>query len=252
MAPTYIPPKNDVARDLAAMNSEEDIRSRDRGTYDDALAEVSGYENWSSQDLANYFANKGLGEYREVIMYHRITGGIAPHLTDNDMKDMGIKIVGDRCRFRKQIVILARKARAVQRTKVIWEAREKLFFGACDACVGTCCGLFPEDPSTYRLTESHLKVRLVEPNRCGPITCMCCTTYSVNNVDMTYVNDVDLIGVPAPFLHQVLCCAEGKEIVDINSTNEGKIYLTLNEGEGERAAQMIMNQIEEAQIMERD
>merc|ERR1712176_235015 len=105
---------------------------------------------------------------------------------------------------------------------------------------------------TYKLTESHLKVRLVEPQRCGPITCRCCTNYSVNNIDMTYVDDVDLVGVPAPFLHQILCCADGKEIVDVNTTNEGKVYLTLPPGQGDHAAQVIMHQIEEAQIMERD
>ena len=45
-------------------------------------------------------------------------GKIAPQLTDEDLKDMGIKIVGDRCRMRHLIKSFGRKARQIQRTKV--------------------------------------------------------------------------------------------------------------------------------------
>ena len=34
------------------------------------------------------------------------------------MKDMGIEIVGDRCRFRQIVKTIGRRARAVQRNKV--------------------------------------------------------------------------------------------------------------------------------------
>jgi len=58
-------------------------------------------------------------------------------------------------------------------------------------------------------------------------------------------------GVPAPFLLQCLCCANGKEILDV-STNEGEFHLTVEAGEGESVSNMIMNQVEECQMMERD
>ena len=45
----------------------------------------------------------------------------------------------------------------------MWEGRERLFFSGCDACLGTCCGICPEDPSSYKITSSHLKVRIVTP-----------------------------------------------------------------------------------------
>jgi len=226
--------------------------ARDNSKYNNDLDAVSGYETWNSMQLANYFAKHGLGEYHEVLTMHKITGKIAPLLTDTDLKDMGINIVGDRCRFRLQIDALSRKARAITRTQVMWESQERLFFSCCDACLGTCCGACPEDPSTYKLTQSHLKVRLVTPQRCGPITCCCCTSYAVNNIDLTNVDDVDMVSIPAPFMQQVLCCGEGKDIVDVNTTNEGKIYLTLKMGDGEYASQVILNQIEESQVMERD
>ena len=184
-----------------------------------------------SDRLADYFANSGLGRYREVIQYHRITGKIAPLLTNADLKDTGIKIVGDRCRFGHQLKALGRKARAVQRNKLIWYGKEKLYFGGVEGCLATCGGICPDDPSTYRLTNNHLKIRLVEPTCVGPIRLCCCAKYSVNNIALTRVDDVNMEGVPAPFLLPCLYCANGKEILDV-STNEGDFYLTAEAGGG--------------------
>lgn len=229
----------------------DDLRERS-STHADSLRAVQGYENWDPIELGNYFATQGLGAYSEILIVHKISGKIAPLLTDTDLKDMGIKIVGDRCRFRQQIESLRRKSRAVKRTKIMWEGQEKLFFSCCDSCIGTCCGLCPEDPSSYKVTQSHLKVRLVTPQRCGPITCVYCTTYSTNNIDLSHVDDVDMVTIPAPFMQQILCCGEGKDIIDVNTANEGKLYLTLASGHGEHVSQVIMNQIEESQLMDRD
>lgn len=95
--------------------------ARDNSKYNNDLDAISGYETWTSMQLANYFAKNGLGEYHEVLTMHKITGKIAPLLTDTDLKDMGINIVGDRCRFRLQIDALSRKARAITRTQVRYE-----------------------------------------------------------------------------------------------------------------------------------
>jgi len=248
MARSYVPPNKEEIDE----RSREHRKGGGHTKYDDTFENVSNYENWNSAELADHFADNGLEAYREVLIMHKISGKIAPLLNDSDLRDMGIKIVGDRCRFRLQIDSLKRKARAVQRTKVMWEGRERLFFSGCDACLGTCCGICPEDPSSYKITSSHLKVRIVTPQRCGPLTCCCCTTYAVNNIDLTNVDDVDMVTIQAPFMQQVLCCGEGKDIVDVNTTNEGKIYLTLAPGDGEIASQMLLNQIEESQVMERD
>jgi len=121
------------------------------------LDATAGYDTWNSTQLAKHFAKKGLADYQEVLAKHKIDGKIAPLLTDGDLKDMGINIVGDRCRFRCEIDALKRKERAELRTQVIWKGKERLFYGCLDACVGTCCGIFPTDPSTYTLTASHLK-----------------------------------------------------------------------------------------------
>merc|ERR1712038_186676 len=181
-----------------------------------------------------------------------INGKIAPQLTDEDLKDMGIKIVGDRCRMRHLIKSFGRKARQIQRTKVLWSGKEQLWFNQCEGCINTCCGVLPEDPSTYTLTNNHLKIKTVEPLRCGPIRLCCCNDYKINNIDLSYVEDVDVNGVPAPICQRCLCCAGGKEVLNIQTTADGMVFMTLAEGEGTVAAELILNQIEESQQIERD
>jgi hypothetical protein len=50
------------------------------------------------------------------------------------------------------------------------------------------------------------------------------------------------------------CCAVGKEYIKIQtpSESESKISRIVEQGEGDRVSGMIMHQIEEAQIIERD
>ena len=106
---------------------------------------------------------------------------------------------------------------------------------------GTCCGCCPEDPSTYKLTQSYMKVKKVNPIRVGFITCPCHSSYTINNIDLTYVNDVDVLGVPPPLCQKVLCCAQGKDIVDISTTtDDGKVLLFLHQDLGEPVANLIL------------
>lgn len=216
----------------------------------DSMVHVDGYENWDSEKLADYFEQQGLF-YREILVHHKITGKIAPQLTDADLKDMGIDIVGDRCRFRHQLNSLKRKARHVQRNRLIWDGSERIFFGGFDWCIGTCSGCCPEDPSTYKLTNNHLKIRTVEPVRVGPLRLCCCAKYSINNIDLTQVSDVDIEGIPPPFLQQCLCCAEGKEALEV-TTGEGNFHVIVRSGDGDRISNLILNQVEECQMIERD
>jgi hypothetical protein len=70
-------------------------------------------------------------------------------------------------------------------------------------------------------------------------------------MDLTQVSDVDMSGVPAPFCQQILCCSDGKEIIDI-TYNDTPVHIILREGDGEQVTNLILNQIEESQMIERD
>lgn len=222
-----------------------------KARLEDSLRKVEGYDNWEPQQLAEYLRKVGLGDYYELIIKHKLTGKLAPLVTDQDLKDMGINIVGDRLRFRQVIQSFSRKARMQERTKVIWEGQERLYWGCFDGILGTCCGCFPDDPSTYKLTRNHLKVKVVEPGRCGPIKVCCWHSYRTNNIDLTHVTDVDVQGVPPPCSQQVCCCATGKDIISVNF-DDTLLMMPLKSGEGDTVSTLILNQIEEAQVMERD
>ena len=119
----------------------------------------------------------------------------------------------------------------------------------------TMGGFCPVDPSTYKLTSNHLKVKKVQPVRCGPVRLCCCgASYKSNNIDLSKVDDVDVIGVPAPCIQRSFCCSGGKDLVEVESRFEkgGKIFLTLEEGHGDVVANLILNQVEESQKMERN
>lgn len=217
----------------------------------DSSRALEGFETWQPQQLAAYLQTVGLGDYYEAVITHKITGKLAIYLTDQDLKDMGITIVGDRLQFRQVIQSLAKRSRFVERTKVLWEGKEVLYHGCFDRLLGTCCGCCPDDPSTYKLTSNHLKVKVVEPGRCGPVKVCCCHSYQVNNIDLTHVTDVDVQGRPPPCLEQISCCASGKDVITIKYA-EGTLTMPLKEGQGETVSTLILNQIEEAQVMERD
>lgn len=112
----------------------------------------------------------------------------------------------------------------------------------------------PVDPSTYSLSTNHLRVKRIRPVRCGPVR-LCCfgATYYTNNIDLSKVDDVDVIGIPAPCFQRTCCCSNGKDRVDVESRFErgDKVTLHLEMGQGEVVAQMILNQVEESQKMER-
>jgi hypothetical protein len=215
---------------------------------------IADFAKWDAEKLGLYFRSNGLGEYASMLKIHKITGHIAPLLVDNDLKEMGIDIVGDRLMFKHHLKSLARRARFNKRIESLWEAEERVFFSECDRSCFTLCGFCPVDPSTYKLTTNHLKVKRVRPVRCGPIR-LCCfgASYLTNNIDLSKVDDVDVMGVPAPCIQRSCCCASGKDVLEVESRFEkgGKIFLNLAEGQGETVANLILNQVEESQKMER-
>lgn len=218
--------------------------------------DIANYATWDAQRLGVFFRRQGLDGTEEMLMQHKITGQLAPLLQDDDLKEMGMTIVGDRLRFKRSLKELARRERFHKRIAALWEGQERLFFSTFQRNCWTLGGLCPVDPSTYKLTTNHLKVKRVQPVRCGPIPLTCCfgARYSSNNIDLSKVDDVDVTGVPAPCMQRVFCCARGIEKVEVESRFEnkgGKVFLVLEKGQGETVANLILNQVEESQKMER-
>jgi len=217
---------------------------------------LSDYHTWDSQQLGTFFRKRGLGSYFETLQQHKITGQLATLLGDEDLKEMGVNIVGDRLMFRHHIRDLSQRERYNKRIESLWEGEERIFFSECDKNCFTCNGFCPVDPSTYKLTSSHLKVKKVQPVRCGPVRLFCFgASYVSKNIDLSKVDDVDVMGIPAPCCHRTCCCSRGKDLVEVESRFEtrgaGKLFLVLEEGHGESVANLILNQVEESQKIER-
>mmetsp|Transcript_22485 Transcript_22485/g.25595 ORF Transcript_22485/g.25595 Transcript_22485/m.25595 type:complete len:236 (+) Transcript_22485:165-872(+) len=216
---------------------------------------VDDFHNWDVERLGVFFRKRGLGNYNEVLRKHNITGKLAPLLNDDDLKEMGINIVGDRLMFKHHLQDLARRERYNHRIESLWEGKERVFFSELEKSCATCCGFCPVDPSSYKLTTNHLRVKKVRPVRCGPIV-LCCfgPSYVSSNIDLSKVDDVDVVGVPAPCCQRTFCCASGKDLVEVESRFEkdGKTFLTVEEGHGDKICTLILNQVEESQKIERN
>mmetsp|Transcript_23283 Transcript_23283/g.65970 ORF Transcript_23283/g.65970 Transcript_23283/m.65970 type:complete len:232 (-) Transcript_23283:219-914(-) len=222
---------------------------------DDNKHDAVNFDSWDSAQLVEYLAKAGVGEYGEMFMAHKITGRLAPLLTDNDLKEMGIAIVGDRLRVKAIIHNLGRKVRFDTRMKILWEGTERVYHSSAQETCFTCCGFFPIDPSTYKLTHNHLRIKKVTPARCGPIELCCCKEYTINSIDLSKIDDVDVLGEPAPCCVRVFCCAAGRDLIELQTKTkpeDAKVVLALRQGDGERVSTIIMNQIEDAQVIERD
>jgi hypothetical protein len=248
---------------------------------DESHEELDKFMEWTPDQVAVFLKKAGLGGYGEVFQNHKISGRLLHLLTDQDLKDMGIKLVGDKLRIKTVIQALERKQRYAKRTKVWWEGTERLYFSKAEKNCVTCCGICPDgkslsillfhfilpakslillkkntiDPSTYKLTSNHLKIKTVNPYRLGPTKLPCCYEYTINNLDLTGIDDVDVIGEPSPCCYHTCCCAPGKGHVEVSSKaskgNE-RIVLTLTVEEAEKACALILQQIEECQRMERE
>mmetsp|Transcript_36840 Transcript_36840/g.89486 ORF Transcript_36840/g.89486 Transcript_36840/m.89486 type:complete len:163 (+) Transcript_36840:395-883(+) len=157
--------------------------------------------------------------------------------------------------FKHHLKDLSKRDRYNKRMEVLWQGEEQVFFSSFDKSFFTCWGMCPVDPSTYMLRTNHLRVKKVQPVRCGPVRLFCFGDYHhSNNVDLSKVDDVDVYGVPAPCIQRSFCCARGKDRIDVESrfeTGGEKITLVLEEGRGEEVAAMILNQVEESQQMDR-
>eukprot|EP00980_Cylindrotheca_fusiformis_P010868 scaffold2466_cov120-Cylindrotheca_fusiformis.AAC.4 len=221
--------------------------------FDETADELDNYQEWTPQDVAGFLRKSGLGDYSEVFLKHKISGRLIHLLTENDLKDMGINIVGDRLRIKSLTNALGKKKRYDRRAKVWWEGTERIYFSDAQKCCCTFGGCCPEDPSTYKLTTNHLKIKTVEPRRIGCVRLPCCNDWSVNNVDLSQVVDVDVVGEPAPCFQRVCCCAHGKGYVEITTEspgaldNDDRIRLSLEKHEADKASELILANIEECQ-----
>lgn len=119
-------------------------------------ANAEDFDKWDSQQLADFLAQAGLMAYRKMVLEHKITGKHAHLLTDEDLRDMGMVVVGDRLRFKQLMMTMGRKARFCNSTKAVWTGEEQTYYTDSERFFFTCLGLIPDGKmlSSYHLPLS--------------------------------------------------------------------------------------------------
>jgi len=210
------------------------------------------FKDWDAIKLADYLTAKGLGNYAELFLENSINGQIAHRLDDHTLKDMGVTKVGDRLKLLEALEALKKAQQQQARELTVWQGTELLYVSWFDRLCQTCCGCAPDDPSHYKLTNSHFEIKLVQPRRCGPCKICCLSSiYHIDNIDLSHITDADVKGVPPSCFHQCCCCGKVQEHVLLKTSAEGEKILKLPKGEGQVAARKIKNQVEIMQRMER-
>merc|ERR1719367_476533 len=90
---------------------------------------IMGYESWSPEQVADYFATKGFGDYRSIFVDNELSGDRIVLMTQEDVPDLGIEIIGHRVGILKVLRDLKTKARMQLRKHEIARVEE-----AYDGC----------------------------------------------------------------------------------------------------------------------
>eukprot|EP00536_Pseudo-nitzschia_multiseries_P003267 jgi/Psemu1/284308/fgenesh1_pg.49_\ len=216
-------------------------------------------ESWTSDEVASFLQSKDhIANYGAVFRSNRIDGTVAYRLTDRDLQSMGIDLIGDRHRILAALEDLKKAKEQTDRERILWVGHEELHWSWFDRAHRTWCGLCREDPEEYTLRFNYLDIQRTKTNRCcGIFTCCFGNSYHTDTIDLCNVDDVDVDGVPPPFLLECFCCAIPHEYVRINVSDhethhpEGATVLKLKKHVGQEVKRKIQNQVEIMQKMER-
>ena len=216
-------------------------------------------ESWSSNDVASYLQSKErIANYGALFESHQIDGSVAHRLTDEDLKSMGINMIGDRHRILAALEEFKKAKEQTDRERILWTGREELYWSWVDGYYQTWGGLCRGDPEEYTLRFNYLDIKRPDYNRCfGSFKCCFGHSYHIDTIDLCNVDDVDVDGVPPPFFLECCCCASPQEFVRVNVRShethhpEGAQILKLKKGVGQEVKRKIQNQVEIMQLMER-
>ncbi|CAB9512951.1 unknown protein [Seminavis robusta] len=197
-------------------------------------SDLRSSSSWTCDEVAAYFHEKAGelgGDFGSVFKENKISGKVAHKLTESQLTQMGIDNVGDRMHILEEIEKIKRSLAKEEIEKVLWEGEEVLYWSSCHKAFETCCGLLPRDPSTYKLTATHLTLNIVEPLRCGPIVCCFGEKFTTDNTDLSMVTDVDVAG------------GRKRSTITVQTKfGGGTKTMTLRTKEAKRVADMILSQ----------
>lgn len=146
-----------LAGSLASSPSQE-VKPQDESKLE--LAPVP--RNMCRDGVEAMLSNNGLDAYADMFQEHNIVDENLPFLADEQLKEMGMTVLGDRMFMAKVIKAAQRSQRKLDRNKVLWQAepikhREggPAYIAKC-GCLEKQCG---GDETSYTLKSSALIIK---------------------------------------------------------------------------------------------
>jgi len=110
--------------------------------------------HWSAPTVGEWLASLGLALYSQKFVEHEVTGDLLEVMDKEDLRDLGVTLVGHRLKLLRAVAALQQKSESESRSKMLWQADEVLhrdgplgwlsFYLSCKSCV--------KGTSKYKLT----------------------------------------------------------------------------------------------------
>jgi len=180
---------------------------------DDKPEKPVKFNTWGTAEVAQFLDEHNLSAYKDNFIENDILGKHLPLLNKQELKDLGVKPLGDRLALTKEIQGLALREKLQKRKEKIAEAEEAWDGNWTNQFCFTCCGLFPWDPDRYILTPTNLRIKSYEFYRlCGIWKLVCCGgTWTSDNIPLNKIVDIDRIDYKVG----MLCCKETKSRIEL-------------------------------------
>jgi len=216
------------------------------------------YQQWSPQDVANYFSGKGYKEYANLFVEQRLTGERVVILGPTDLLDMGIDRIGDRLGIQQELRAIKATARGVSRKQVITQHTEAFHGSVSEQWFrDNCCACFcPREPAKYILMTSILKISTYHIERCCGMGCGGCLggTWKNDTIQLNRINDIDTIvqtkgqSIARDDKITILISASAGNDAGSEMARCVQHQLFLKKSEGEKFAKEIQHQVTEFKL----
>lgn len=222
--------------------SEDALLRSNRGMVSSRRA----HGEWGVKRVGDWLASIGLGSYADVFEQHCITGDLLELLTEDHLKDFGVKVVGHRLLLMRELSSLKRQLKGSERTRVIWSGTEVRHrsgpFGYMSECVQLvpCC----YEPAKYSLTASTLTIMESE-HPAFPCCCLPPGTRTSRGIDLSSVGAVNAVASSRFWL---CSCQADRVLIELHEMgldDVPPVYVYAGKGEG--IAQILRDAVEDEQ-----
>ena len=131
---------------------------------EETAGDSASHTQWDAPTVGEWLAQLGLAAYSNNFITHQITGDLLENMDKDDLRELGVNLVGHRLLLMREVGALRRKAVGMELGKMLWQAEEVMqrggpmgslhYYGTCRPCIRV--------PDTYKLTGRAL------------VCCCCC------------------------------------------------------------------------------